>query len=257
MQTAIQGFFNLVWGAPISVTLTMYNASGNVTTNVLQSVKNVYNITVLKSLPQASTNYVNFQKVSTKSTLQFLLPRSVQLSSPPIAGGFTLTCNLPDGSANTTTTLGVQNSTTQIYNAINIACPNYKEKYELWDGPAYAYYQDGRDLFFRFIGLNYDVPQMTIQSSNLVPLVGNTVQTNSTTPRPYDPTLILYEPLPFEFVRTNETQAQVLVSVDGLPAVCACNYCGYNYTQASAQITGYSLNAAQNSLTIDGANFLP
>lgn len=230
MQKAIQGYYNLVWSAPISVTRTMYNASGNVTTNVLESVKTVYNITVRKSLPQASTNYVNFQKVSTKSTLQFLLPRSVQLSSPPIAGAFTLTCNLPDGTPNTTITLGVQNNTGQIAQAINTACPNYKEKYELWDGPAYAYYQDGRDLFFRFIGLNYDVPQMQIQSSNILPLVGISVQLNSTTIKPYDPTLILYEPLPFEFVRTNETEAQVLVTVDGMPAVCSCNYCGYSYT---------------------------
>jgi len=90
----------------------MYNSSGNVTTNVLKSVKNVYNITVLKSLAQTSTNYVNFQKVSTKSTLQFLLPRSVQMSSPPVQGAFQLTCTLPNGATNLTAPLGVQNSTT-------------------------------------------------------------------------------------------------------------------------------------------------
>ncbi len=140
LANAIKGYYSLVWGAPISVTLTMYNASGNVTTNVLRSVKNVYNITVLKSLPQASTNYVNFQKVSTRSTLQFLLPRSVQLSSLPIQGAFHLTCSLPNGVTNMTGPLGVQNSTSQIASAIYITCPNYKEKFEIWDGPAYAYY---------------------------------------------------------------------------------------------------------------------
>ena len=80
---------------------------------------------------------------------------------------------------------------------INTACPNYKEKYDIWDGSAYGYYEDGRDLFFRFIGLNYDVAQLTIESSITTLLVGNNVTFDIETVIPYNPHRILYEPVPF------------------------------------------------------------
>ena len=233
----------------------MYNSSGNVTTNILQSVKNVYNITVLRSLAQASTNYVNFQKVTTKSTLQFLLPRSAQLSNLPLKGSFVIQCILQDGiTPALTADIGVKNSTGQIITAIGNACPNYKEKIELWDAPTYGYYDDGRDFYIRFLGLNYDIPQMQIFASNLNPIIANGLNFGSSTQRPYDPTLIMYEPLPFEFVHTNETQAQVLVSVNGLPAVCASNYCGYSYMAPVAQITDFTISGS--TLTIIGSSFL-
>lgn len=46
LANAIRGYFNLVWGAPISVTKYMYDAAGNLTINQLASVKNVFVITV-------------------------------------------------------------------------------------------------------------------------------------------------------------------------------------------------------------------
>jgi hypothetical protein len=39
-----------------------------------------------------------------------------------------------------------------------IACSNYREKVEISD--VGGYYEDGRDIMFRFIGMNYDVPQL-------------------------------------------------------------------------------------------------
>lgn len=96
---------------------------------------------------------------------------------------------------------------------------------------------------------------MTILSANSNPLVGSQLSLNSTTIRPYDHTVLLYEPLPFEFVFTNETQPQVVVSVDGLPAVCACNYCGYSYTVPAASVTSFTLGSG--ILTISGSSFDP
>jgi hypothetical protein len=51
------------------------------------------------------------------------------------------------------------------------------------DGPAYQYYEDGRDLFLRFIGTRLDTPQMTIAPFIGNPLVGVNVTVNSTTVR--------------------------------------------------------------------------
>ena len=89
-------------------------------------------------------------------------------------------------------------------NQLIIACANYREKVEVWDGETYRWYDDGRDILFRFIGMNYDVPQLEIISSTLKPLTGNNITLNSITWIPYDPTRLFYEPVPFEFMYTME-----------------------------------------------------
>ena len=52
----------------------------------------------------------------------------------------------------------MRNLTWQIRDKINQACPNFKEKYDIWDGPRYTYFEDGRDIYLRFVGVNSDVP---------------------------------------------------------------------------------------------------
>ncbi len=49
-----------------------------------------------------------------------------------------------------------------IRDAIIRACPNYRDNIEVITGGKYNYNDDGRDFLVRFVGLNYDVPQMQI-----------------------------------------------------------------------------------------------
>jgi len=53
-----------------------------------------------------------------------------------LAGNFKIKCPLPDGSFNSTIDIGILNSTSYIRDRIWAACPNYKEKFEIYDGPA-------------------------------------------------------------------------------------------------------------------------
>lgn len=69
---------------------------------------------------------------------------------------------------------------------------------------------------------------------------------------PYSSSKLFYQPLPFEFVYTNEKTPQVIVTVDGVEAVCSSLACGFTYTQPTAKITGYTLS--QGTLTITGSN---
>jgi len=59
-----------------------------------------------------------------------------------------------------------------IRDAIIKACPNYRDNIEVITASKYVYNEDGRDFLVRFVGLNYDVPQMQIQSSTDFPLSG-------------------------------------------------------------------------------------
>ena len=101
------------------------------------------------------------QKISTTSTVSITLPKNYQLSTPPLSGSFKIQCTNPDGTTNTTIDMLYSNYTSQITKQLISTCPYLREKFEIWDNwNAYGYYDDGRDIFFRFIGLNYDVPQL-------------------------------------------------------------------------------------------------
>lgn len=60
VENALKGFYNLAWGAPISVDKQMFDVNDTLTTNVSLSVKSVFTIFVQRSISGTSTNYVNF-----------------------------------------------------------------------------------------------------------------------------------------------------------------------------------------------------
>lgn len=97
------------------------------------------------------------------------------------------------------------NSTSQINTAIISSCPFYRDKLQIWDGYSQVVYcEDGRDIFIRFIGRNMDIPQFQVVSSPVDPLIANQAVLNSTTFIEYNTSNIFYEPIPFEFLYTNE-----------------------------------------------------
>ena len=94
---------------------------------------------------------------------------------------------------------------------------------------------------------------MIIVNSTTSPVIGRNVTALNMSPIPYNPSRIFYEPVPFEFLSTNEVTPQLIVSVGGLEAICSSLSCGYSYIPPTAQITGFSLIG--NSLTITGTLF--
>lgn len=63
---------------------------------------------------------------------------------------------------------------------------------------------------------------------------------------------MFYEPVPFEFLYTNESNPQVIVSVDSIPAVCAGLSCDFTYETATSSISSLSLSGT--TLTITGTS---
>jgi hypothetical protein len=65
-----------------------------------------------------------------------------------------------------------------------------------------------------------------------------------------------FEPVPLEMLYTVAQVPQVRVSVNGLPAVCPDNNCGYSYLEAgSATVSQTTLNSSSNQLSISGTDF--
>jgi hypothetical protein len=66
--------------------------------------------------------------------------------------------------------------------------------------------------------------------------------------RPYGESLS-WDVIPGELFYTRETLSQVIVSVDGLPALCTGLACDYTYLTGDALITGFSISS-DTQLTI-------
>jgi hypothetical protein len=69
-----------------------------------------------------------------------------------------------------------------------------------------------------------------------------------------NPKRIFYEPVPYEFLYTNEDKPQLSVSVGSLEAVCPALNCSYSYVTPVPAITGYSYATATGTLTITSTN---
>lgn len=71
--------------------------------------------------------------------------------------------------------------------------------------------------------------------------------------RPFGQSLI-WPVIPGDYFYTLETQPQVKVSVDEMPALCTGMACNYIYAEGSSLITGFSISSG-TQLTISGSNF--
>ena len=98
-----------------------------------------------------------------------------------------------------------------------------------------------------------DVPECSIKSSLENPIEGNDViEFNSVTYREYGKNL-MFEPLPLEFMYTDASQPQVIISVNGIDGVCPDFNCDFLYIEPAGQITSQSLTNGVD-LTIVGTN---
>lgn len=76
-----------------------------------------------------------------------------------------------------------------------------------------------------------DVPQCEIRSSESTPITGNDViEFNSITYREYGKNL-MFEPVPLEFLYTDASQPQVIISVNGIDGVCPEFNCDFLYIE--------------------------
>jgi hypothetical protein len=103
-----------------------------------------------------------------------------------------------------------------------------------------------------FDGIGQTLNQFEIRSSYSNPLVGQDVKFATKEVRPFGKALI-WDVIPGEYFFTRETEPQVIVQVDDMPALCTGLNCGFTYFVGESAIDGFSI--AGNRLTISGRNF--
>jgi len=75
----------------------------------------------------------------------------------------------------------------------------------------------------------------------------------SNTTVPYGGSLF-FEPIPFEMLRTHETQPQLIVTVNDLPAVCHNLTCDFTYIAAVGEVTSFVFDQTTSKLTLTGTD---
>ena len=119
--------------------------------------------------------------------------------------------------------------------------------------PNWWYRENGVQWRLLFPGYNADPGQFTIESSIADPLTGDNITFTNSTRQPYG-TNLFYKTVPFEYLKTFETNPQLIVSVNDQPAVCHNLNCNYTYFTPVGEVSSFTYAADTKVLTLTGTN---
>jgi hypothetical protein len=110
---------------------------------------------------------------------------------------------------------------------------------------------NGQAFQIKFYGTNENPGTFEFMSATNTPLTGTNITYLNATIIEKSHNLF-WEPIPFELLKTYETEPQVIISVDGLPAVCHSMDCGFKFVEAIGAMTTFTFDEATFELVITG-----
>ena len=252
-RSQISGYYRTYWGTDITVTLEMYDANSVVTDNASSASSYVYTVKLLKTIDGISTKAVTGVAVTSEASFAAVPPMQSVTSTPPIKGQFSVTCTDASGIDHTSTPMDFDNNAVHIEYYISQSVPFLADRIKVHYDWAYSYADNGISFLLEFVGVNHDVPLCRIHGEGDDPITGNSPVDNSTVLRNFGETL-MFEPVPLEFLRAQTTVPQLLVSIDGLQALCSNLTCDYKYTTPEMYTDAQKLSDS-GLLTVTGSAF--
>lgn len=228
----------------------MYDAAGNVTTKSADTVKREYFVVMKKLIDVESAASILVAKTTTKATVTVLPPSKVQISGKPFRGKYKIKCTNQKGLISYTSDINWHDWASTVESKLMYGCGMY-DKIVVEEAYKHSYRHNGRSFYVTFEGLHYDVPLLELMTSDTDPLTPANQTLNVTKIRSYS-TNLFYEPVPFEFLKTYETKPQLMVEIDGLPAVCHNLTCDFSYVANVGEATTFTYTEATKELVIQG-----
>lgn len=234
----------------------MYDENDLETSSSANASTYVYHIQATKLLEGPVTSKVLVTK-NTKAQITVELSDEVQLSSKPIRGTFRISCpiegnDLADDPI-ATDDIKYNDWWRNVQNALFNKCPDMFDKVEVWDSMEYPFRDNGIGLYVRFANSNGPKTQMQILPGVDDPLTGEELEFRSIKVVPASDNLY-YDVVPFEMLRTVETKPQVIMTIDGLPAVCHNLTCDFTYVEPKGEVTGFNYINTTRELQIFGVD---
>lgn len=111
----------------------------------------------------------------------------------------------------------------------------------------------GKAFYIQFQGYNANLGQFSIIPDDKEPLKGKEIKYGAKTVREYGKNLE-FSPIPFEMLKTYETKPQVIVNVNGLPAVCHNVTCDFTYMETVGEVSSFTFDEPSKKVVITGTN---
>jgi hypothetical protein len=168
-------------------------------------MKAIYNVTLTRYITGVSVSNIMATKSGSSSTITFNMPDAVQVSGAPLGGRFKIRCvdSLERFSDSESAYIGI--GATNLKYRIEQGCVGMANKVSVTKASGFGYNDNGVGYFISYIGKNEDLGQATIVSDDDTPLTGTNISYEANTTIHYS-TNLLYEPIPFEWLRTYETK---------------------------------------------------
>jgi hypothetical protein len=251
VRNGIYRYYRHKFGTDITVVKTYFDEANVETEDSSLGVTVKYTITLNKLINGASANAATASPVTSTATFLVTPPSQGVLSTPPLAGKYTITCTDTDGIEWTTPEMGYSSYEVWTEYWMTNGIPFLANKITVTNAKEFGYAENGVSLNIIMSGIHYGPAACTIQSGVDEPITGNDPLFAVEITREYGASLIL-EPIPIEFLSTDATSPQVLISVNGIDAVCPGFNCDYMYVPTTAVIATTTLSGSV--LTIVGTD---
>jgi hypothetical protein len=240
----------------------MYDAAGLVETAVENAalIENV--ITVNRLMEAFSTTGVQASKVAdedagtnaTTASISIVTPPRGQQSSPPFNGTYQISCTDYLGAVYVSDEITYDEPPSRVEWLMMNSMGMMVENIEVLADGRFDHPENGISFIIHFYGLDYEVPLCSIAPSNgEYPLTGNTdMAPNTTVLRTYGESLF-FPVIPFDQLHSDAQTPQILVTIDGMPALCVDLNCDFQYTVSSSSIATQAFDTTDNkTLTLTG-----
>lgn len=177
-------------------------------------------------------------------------------SNLPFSGYYFIECYEPnDATARFTNAISWDADRHAVASAIYSynACPNLRNKFEVIKQQIWN--EDELNWVLYFENVDGNLPQFKIHKvqdelaySAYADFVGVDEQVTEAEFHPRSGN-IYYEVLPFEYLYTDESQPQVIVTVDGSPALCTTLNCEYLYASVAGEVTSMTVTGTSIAIT--------
>jgi hypothetical protein len=235
----------------------MFDVDGIETTSESAAQSILYNIKVNKQLTDYSTTAIQAtpkkdgNTPKTEATIEIIPPMNGPMSSMPMSGSYFLKCTDGYGRSFTSEDIAYDASTRSIEHALDRSVGFMVDKIEVISDGRFAHPENGISYMIWFYGMDYEVPLCHIQSSEDDPLDGDmSMRPNVTVIQTYAESLF-FSTIPLEMVYTDSLTPQVLITVDGMPALCLDLNCDYTFIESESLVESQSLSD-DSLLTLNG-----
>lgn len=204
---------------------------------------------------QATKTQIGVEATAVGTSATFVVTND-NTPSLPLEGTFKIQC------ATDTFTEALDISTVTVEEAMAaidavIGC-DLKNKYELYETGECVHPTSCISWFIQFKEIGVTQPDVTLKAVSMTQDsvdVTDIITVNNAVIYENTGSILLFEPVPFDFLRTPSTINSIDVMIGDMPAICPAMDCGYTYiADGSAVITGATLNGDKSTLTLAGTS---